>query len=266
MLKCPELEEFVVKDLFNSGGLEFITLNGALSLNPINQYEAVLADNLLVLTQTCKVNKSYYPSIQLMNICPDLARILRYNNKFLKIKVCNLVGQMCKHSDFFYEDLEKAGVFPEMIKLCEDSDPIIKKASSFAIGNAAYYSDYLYPTLRDAIPPIVKLLKNEDERIKTNSIGTISNLTRNSNILADDIIENDVPEIFVYILLSDPSVSVKKLIIHAFRNFFKHDKINRELSKCFTEDRKLLLEKLPEKPKYASLSKHVMAIQKHLFK
>lgn len=266
MLKCPDLEEFVVKDLFNSGGLEFLILNGALSLSPINEFESVLADNLLVLTQTCKINKQFYSSIQIMNICPDLTRILRFDNKFLKIKVCNLIGQMCKHSDFFYSDLKKANVFPEMIKLCHEEDLVVKKASSFAIGNAAYYSDYLYDILADAIPPIVLLLKHKDDRIKTNSIGTISNLTRNSDILVNDIIENNIPLIFIDMLLYDSSLTVKKLVIHAFKNFFKHKKLLSALKDCLTVEKRKSLSKIHENPKFSNLHQQILVVQSHIFK
>lgn len=264
MLKCPELESFVVKDMYHSNGLEFIGLNGGLSLRPIEKFESILADNLLVLTQICKQSKEYYPGVQMACLGPDMLTLLKGPSKFLKVKVCNLIGQMCKHSDFFYLELKDAGIFPEMIRLCADSDKVVKKASSFAIGNAAYYSSCLYNTLAPAIQHIVLLLKDKDERIKTNSIGTISNLTRNSDCLVPEILENRIPEIFVDLLLFDNSITVKKLIIHAFRNFFKHSQILKNLKKVFDERRKKAFNDLMTRKEVADLSRHLNAVRKHL--
>lgn len=264
MLKCPELESFVVKDMYHSNGLEFITLNGGLSLQPIEKFESVLADNLLVLTQICKQSKEYYPGIQMACLGPDMLVLLRGPSKFLKVKVCNLIGQMCKHSDYFYLELKDADIFPEMIRLCADSDKVVKKASSFAIGNAAYYSSALYETLAPAIGHIVLLLKDKDERIKTNSIGTISNLTRNSDCLVPEIIENRIPQIFVDLLLYDKSLTVKKLVLHAFRNFFKHSLILKNLKKVFDERRRRSLNDLLSRKETGDLSRHLKAIKKHL--
>jgi len=264
MLKCPELESFVVSDMYHSNGLEFITLNGGLSLQPIKKYESVLSDNLLVLTQICKQSEGYYPGVKGLFLGPDLLTLLKGNSKILKVKVCNLIGQMCKHSDFFYLDLRDANIFPEMIRLCGDSDKVVKKASSFAIGNAAYYSNSLYLTLAPAIKPIVFLLKDKDERIKTNSIGTLSNLTRNSDSLVPKIIENQIPLIFVDMLLYDKSFIVKKLILHAFRNFFKHQLIVKNIKKVFDEKRKKAFKSLIERKDLSDLSKHLNAVRKHL--
>ena len=212
MLKCPELEAFVVKDMYHSNGLEFISLNGGLSLQPIEKYESVLADNLLVLTQICKQSKEYYPGVQMAYLGPDMLELLRGPSKFLKVKVCNLIGQMCKHSDFFYSELREANIFPEMIQLCSDQDKVVKKASSFAIGNAAYYSSSLYPDLSPAIGHIVLLLKDKDERIKTNSIGTISNLTRNSDCLVPELLKHLVFEpVTPKVLVGAPISNIEKV-------------------------------------------------------
>lgn len=264
MLKCSEMEEFVIKELFYSGGLEFIVLNGGLSLTPIENYESILSDNILILTQTCKLSKEFYPGIECLNLFDDLTRILRGPSKFLKIKVCNLVGQMCKHSDYFYQSLQKSEIFAEMVDLCNDEEIALKKSISFAIGNAAYYSDYLYKDLIRFIPSIVKLLSHKDERVKTNSIGTISNLTRNSNCLVNHIIDNNVPAIFMDFFLYDSSLTVKKLMIHAFKNFFKHEKILTILRSILSGEKKADLKKLHENPKLKVLSKHIQAVQKHL--
>jgi fused-like protein len=258
------MEEFVVKDLFYSGGLEFITLNGGLSLSPINKYEAILTDNLLILTQTCKLSKEFYPGIELLDPFNDLTRILQGPNEFLKIKVCNLVGQMCKHSDYFYRHLQQSGVFSEMIKLCDYQDIVLKKAISFAIGNAAYYSDYLYNDLVPFIFYIVRLLSDQDDRVKTNSIGTISNLTRNSNSLVGEIINNDVPAIFMDLFLYDSSLTVKKLVIHAFKNFFKHKHIVSALKSVLSGTKREDFLILHEDPSLKSLSKHIKTVQQYL--
>lgn len=264
MLKCPELECFVVKDLYFSGGLEFINLNGGLGYFLTKEHDNVLADNLLILTQICKQSKDYYAGVQTLNLGPDLLRLLKSPNKFIKVKVCNLIGQMCKHSSFFYKELKEARVFPQMTRLCADEDKVVKKASSFAIGNAAYYSDTLYDTLAPAVEKIVMLLKDPDERIKTNSIGTISNLTRNSKRLVGEILEYDVPEIFINLLLYDKSLTVKKLVLHAFRNFFKHKAIVNALRAQFTPKQQKRLNKLIDELHGKDLARHIASIKKVL--
>lgn len=264
MLKCPELESFVVKDLYFSGGLEFINLNGGLGYFLTKEHENVLADNLLILTQICKQSKDYYVGVQTLSLGDDLLRLLKSPNKFIKVKVCNLIGQMCKHSSFFYKELRDARVFPQMIKLCADEDKVVKKASSFAIGNAAYYSDTLYDTLAPAVQKIVILLKDPDERIKTNSIGTISNLTRNSNRLVGEILEHEVPKIFINLLAFDKSLTVKKLVLHAFRNFFKHKEIVAALVSEYTSKHKKRLRQLIDELHGRDLARHIESIKKFI--
>ena len=264
MLKCSELEAFVVKDMYHSNGLEFISLNGGLALKPIEKYESVLADNLLVFTQICKQSKEYYPGVQMAYLGPDLLALLQGPSKFLKVKVCNLIGQMCKNSDFFYSELREAQIFPEMIRLCSDPDKVVKKAASFAIGNAAFYSSSLYPSLAPAIAHIVLLLNDKDDRIKTNSIGTISNLIRNSDYLVPEILKHNIPLIFVDFLLFDKSFTVKKLVLHAFKNFLKHSQIKKNLKKVFDKRRRKAYNDLIVRTETSEICKILIDIKERL--
>lgn len=50
-----------------------------------------------------------------------------------------------------------------------------------------FHNSSLYPTLRPAVPPLVGLLADEEDRTRANAAGALGNLVRNSAQLCGDI-------------------------------------------------------------------------------
>ena len=61
-----------------------------------------------------------------------------------------------------------------------------RKFACFAIGNAGFHSDALYPELRVAVPPLVRLLGDEEDKTRANAAAALGNLVRNSAALCGD--------------------------------------------------------------------------------
>lgn len=68
----------------------------------------------------------------------------------------------------------------QLIPLCADADPSCRKFASFALGNSAFHSAALYDELAPAIPELLRLLGDEDEKTRANAAGALGNLVRNS--------------------------------------------------------------------------------------
>lgn len=52
---------------------------------------------------------------------------------------------------------------------------------------AGFHNASLYPALRPAVPPLVALLRDEEDRTRANAAGALGNLVRNSGMLCHDI-------------------------------------------------------------------------------
>ena len=63
-----------------------------------------------------------------------------------------------------------------------------RKFACFAIGNAGFHSDALYPELRVAVPPLVRLLGDEEDKTRANAAAALGNLVRNSAALCGDLV------------------------------------------------------------------------------
>ena len=50
-----------------------------------------------------------------------------------------------------------------------------------------FHNASLYPALRPAVPPLVGLLRDEEDRTRANAAGALGNLVRNSAQLCGDI-------------------------------------------------------------------------------
>jgi len=207
LLKYTDLEPFLVKEFVSIGGIEFIGRNGGLSLPLVDEStELIIGDHLSILTQICISSKDHYPAIHALNFYDGSKNLLRCKSEILKEKICRFIGQLCKYSDFFYEHLERANLFDDLIVLCKDSSSAIRRSACLALGNAAFHSDRLYKHLEKAIPFVIELFNDSDERIRTNAIGTVNNLIRNSESLYQNFIDLKVPQLLRELALRDSSL------------------------------------------------------------
>jgi fused-like protein len=77
---------------------------------------------------------------------------------------------------YFYEAFVRHGTLAALIERCSDPDRTTRKFACFAIGNAGFHSDALYRPLRAAIPPLVALLADEEDKTRANAAAALGNL------------------------------------------------------------------------------------------
>lgn len=148
----------------------------------------VVVDALLIVSQLSRLSHEYYPMLRSMNICVELRDLLVCGNANVRAKACNAVGNMARHSDAFYEAMRQAGILKQLIQLCGDPDSSCRKFASFAVGNSAFHADLLYRDLAAAVPQLLRLLCDADEKTRANAAGAIGNLVRNSGELCSTMI------------------------------------------------------------------------------
>jgi fused-like protein len=78
---------------------------------------------------------------------------------------------------------------------CGDSDRSTRKFACFAIGNAGFHNAGLYEPLRASIPPLVALLRDEEDKTRANAAGALGNLVRNSGLLCRELIKADALQV-----------------------------------------------------------------------
>lgn len=107
------------------------------------------------------------------------------------------------------------------ITLCQDEDKTIKKFACVAIGNASFHDESLYESLRPAIPILVNLLKDTEEKTRSNAAAALGNLARNSPLLDKDFINTGANYQLVNMLNTDRSIAAKKVSIMAIINLLE---------------------------------------------
>eukprot|EP00873_Tetraselmis_striata_P020056 jgi/Tetstr1/440320/TSEL_028657.t1 len=152
---------------------------------------SVLVDALLTVSQLARISRDNYDPIARAGLYPPIRRLLVHPDAGVRARVCNLVGNMCRHSGFFYSALERHGLLVPLIDRCRDSDRSTRKFACFAIGNAGFHNAGLYEPLRASIPPLVALLKDEEDKTRANAAGALGNLVRNSGLLCRELIQAD---------------------------------------------------------------------------
>lgn len=153
---------------------------------------SVLATGLTIISQlarsaTTAEQQQMFAESGLVPLSPPL---LRHPDASVRARAANLLGNLCRHSDRLYSDLLKFRVLPPLIDLCTDKDRSARKFACFAIGNAGFHNASLYEELRPAVPALVVLLKDEEDRTRANAAGALGNLLRNSSLLVPAVEES----------------------------------------------------------------------------
>ncbi|CAD8060806.1 unnamed protein product [Paramecium sonneborni] len=183
----------------------FIQNNG---LAILQKYGVLNVDSINILSQLGRISMDYYPNIHQMNLYNELKQLIQSPDCNLRAKVCNLIGNLCRHSSFFYEHLLKYDLINLCIKCCSDPDKNTRKFACFALGNAGFHSDRLYEHLRPVIPQLVELLKDQEEKTRSNAAGALGNLVRNSNILIKDFIKHGALNQLLELVKSDQTTRI----------------------------------------------------------
>lgn len=144
---------------------------------------ALILEALSLLSQMARFSKDYYEDINEIQPYSDLRRLIQNPDPAVRSRVLNLVGNLCRHTNYFYQVMQKYELIRECIKLCEDSDRSSRKFACVAVGNAGFHDDSLYEELKLAIPVLVELLKDPEEKTRSNAAAALGNFVRNSALL-----------------------------------------------------------------------------------
>ena len=143
----------------NNNGLYIIKKYNLLSdENP----SSLIVDTLNILSQLARISKNYYDNIHVIDIYPELKKLIVHKEPSVRAKVCNFIGNICRHSGNFYENLLKNDLIAACIDCCKDSDKATRKFACFAVGNAGFHNGTLYEYLRPVVPLLVDLLKDPE--------------------------------------------------------------------------------------------------------
>eukprot|EP00898_Chlorokybus_atmophyticus_P002887 jgi/Chlat1/359/Chrsp10S00049 len=142
---------------------QFIDCNGLLPANlgkmlHASNHSAILVDALLILSQLARASKDNYDALARSQPYQPIRQLLAHPDAGVRARACNLVGNMCRHTAQFYPALMSELLLP------------------------------LYDALRPAIPCLVALLSDGEEKTRANAAGALGNLVRNSGVLCKDLL------------------------------------------------------------------------------
>lgn len=97
----------------------------------------------------------------------------------------------------YFDQSGSDSIFSCIVNCCGDPDPSVRKFACFTLGNAAFHSAALYPLLKPCVETIAKLLRDSDNRTRSNAAGALGNLVRNSGELCNELIRSGVLELLL---------------------------------------------------------------------
>eukprot|EP00756_Hemistasia_phaeocysticola_P032098 Hpha_TRINITY_DN16393_c2_g3::TRINITY_DN16393_c2_g3_i1::g.60102::m.60102/K06228/FU; fused len=203
------------KQFLNLGGM---SAERVLKLLATGNPPALLTDALNIVSQLSRLSLENYDAIHRADPYQLLTGLVEHQDAGIRAKVCNLLGNMCRHSSFFYESLQRHGLVTALIQRCADENVNVRKFACFAIGNAGFHSDSLYPFLRDAIPALISLLADVEEKTRANASGALGNLVRNNGTLSQDLIKAGAVQALLKTLRTDTG-GAKKIALFSLGNF-----------------------------------------------
>eukprot|EP01062_Namystynia_karyoxenos_P057934 TRINITY_DN4916_c0_g1_i1.p1 TRINITY_DN4916_c0_g1~~TRINITY_DN4916_c0_g1_i1.p1 ORF type:complete len:1200 (+),score=403.66 TRINITY_DN4916_c0_g1_i1:84-3683(+) len=178
----------------------------------------LLTDALNIVSQLARLSQENYATIHRADLYNQIGALIEHADPNIRAKVCNLLGNMCRHSALFYEHLRRHGLVTALIQRCQDENVNVRKFACFAIGNAGFHNDALYPALREAIPALIKLLSDVEEKTRANASGALGNLLRNSGLLSADLIREGAVQALLRTLRSDTG-GARKIALFSLGNF-----------------------------------------------
>lgn len=214
LLNSPDIDKDLCQQFYQERGLQLIKRFNLLNTDN----SGFLSDVLAVISQFCRISKTYYKSVHELEPYAGLKRGITHAEAAIRAKTCNLIGHMCRHSDFFYEQLQRHELIPACITCCGDSDPATRKFACFALGNAAFHNDRLYGGLKAAIPAVVGLLRDKDEKTRTNACGALGNFARNSPALLAGLLQHQALEALFNVAVKDPSANAQRVALFSLGN------------------------------------------------
>lgn len=114
--------------------------------------------------------------------------------------------------------MQKYELIKECIKLCEDSDRSSRKFACVAVGNAGFHDDSLYEELKMAIPVLVELLKDPEEKTRSNAAAALGNFVRNSALLDYEFVKTGAIYQLMNVVINDSLLGPKKIALMSINN------------------------------------------------
>jgi fused len=198
-------------------------------LDPKND-DTLLVDTLSLISQLARISKEFYEPINQANMYKELNVLIQHDEPSVRAKVCNLIGNLCRHTSYFYDKLLTHGLIEAAIDRCTDPDPNTRKFACFAVGNAGFHNESLYNSLRPCVPLLVKLLSDNEEKIRANAAGALDNFVRNSNTLCSDLITHGALDQLLEVVKSDkgPSQSPRRIALFSIGNLCVYKECKEE--------------------------------------
>lgn len=216
--KDKESRSFI-KQFIQANGMSLFVRFQLLKVN--QEITTSIIESCNLLSQISRHSKDVYEYIDSIEPYEDIKKLILHNDPQIRSRVLNLIGNMCRHSGYFYKKLNLHGIIKQCIPLCESDDKNIKKYACVVIGNASFHDDTLYETLKPAIPILVNVLKDSEERIRSNAAAALGNLARNSSLLDKDFISTGANYQLANMIAQDKSTAAKKVSIMAVINLLE---------------------------------------------
>ena len=86
------------------------------------------------------------------------------------------------------------------------------------MGNAGFHDSSLYEALKPAIPVLVELLKDPEEKTRSNAAAALGNFVRNSAQLDLDFIQKGAIAQLLNVLKNDTLLGPKKIALMSLNN------------------------------------------------
>ena len=171
-----------------------------------------------MLSQIARSSKDTYEHIDSIDPYSDIKNLIKHPDPQIKSRVLNLIGNLCRHSGYFYGKILEYDLIKDIVQLCSCEDKNTKKFACVALGNASFHDSTLYEGLRISMPTLVGLLKDSDEKTRSNAAAALGNLARNSQILDKEFIKTGANYQLINMINNDKSISAKKVSIMAITN------------------------------------------------
>ncbi|GLD96432.1 hypothetical protein PINS_up005115 [Pythium insidiosum] len=194
---------------------------------------SLVIDTLLIVSQLARSSPEYYHNILDANLFPELKSLVGHPEAMVRAKALNCIGNLCRHSTLFYSFLvlpfeseydqvtsgSPSTVLEGVIRGLSDPDGYVRRFACFAVGNAAFHNHVLYSSLRSAIPPLIRNLRDRDEKTRSNAAGALGNLVRNSDELCQEMCRNQAPLALLELAESDSAVALRRIVLFSLGNF-----------------------------------------------
>lgn len=202
-------------------GLELIRAKKILSRT---DDEALVSEALVIISNLARASADNYVQIhERLSPYDDFSKLLSSSSVSppVKAKLCNAIGNMARHNSYFYPYI--GCLVGPLSEASKSPDVNCRKFASFAIGNIAFHSASLYGDLKPAVPVLVALLSDEDEKTRANSAGALGNLVRNGNLLVPAMISKGVVEGLLALVKSGSSLdSSGRIALFSLGNLAMH--------------------------------------------